>query len=176
MLGERLQRESRKDLYVSIEDDIRSMIDAKRREDEVALERQRQEKAALELDAINYSRKLNQVLRDIAIGTFTRASDELQAHHLVAEVSHSFVVETALIDNVMLSFYNPSKSAKTVFIRYVGNAQRQLVFVETGSSPVDRTDPYKTFKSVRLDAITTTTVEEHLKAFIRAVLRMNEII
>jgi hypothetical protein len=161
---------------MSIEDDIWGMIEAKRRKNEVALERQRQQRAADELAAVNFARELDQVLRDTVIVTLTRVSNELQALRLKADVFYSFIVETALVDDVVLTFYNPSKSVKKVFMRYIGNEQRHLVFVETGSLPISRTDHYKTFKKVSLDELTTALVEEHVKAFVRAVLRLNEII
>lgn len=44
-----------------------------------------------ELAAITYARQLNQVLRDVVVVTLTRAGDELKAHRLQADVSHSFV-------------------------------------------------------------------------------------
>jgi hypothetical protein len=161
---------------VSIEDDIRSMIEAKRRENEVALEQQRQQRVARELAAINFARKLNRVLRDVVIVTLTRASNELQAQRLRADVTHSLIADSALVDDVTLNFYDPNRPTKRAFIRYKGNEQRHIVFVETGSLPISRTDRYKTFKKVSLDELITALVEEHIKAFVRAVIRLNEII
>lgn len=161
---------------MSIEDDIRGMIEVKRRENELALEQQRQQQAARELAAIDFARKLNQVLRDTVIVTLARASNELQAQRLSANIAYTLVVSTDLVDDMTLTFYDPGRPTKRAFIRYRGNQQRHVVYVETGSLPVHHTDHYKTFKKVGLDDITTTMVEQHVKAFIKAVIRLNEII
>jgi hypothetical protein len=161
---------------MSIEDDIRDMIEAKRRENEVALEQQRQQRAADELATLNFTKKLNQALRDVVIVTLTRAKNELQAQGLKADLAYGLIVSTALIDDVMLTFYDPGKPAKKAFIRYKGNEQRHIVFAETGSFPISRTDRYKSFRKVDPDELTTAFVEEHVKAFVRAVIRLNEII
>jgi len=161
---------------VSIEDDIRGMIEAKRRENELALERQRKQRAADELATLNFTRKLNQALRDVVIVTLTRAINELQAQGLKANLAYGLIVSTALIDDVVLTFYDPRKPTKKAFIRYKGNEQRHIVFVETGSLPISRIDPYKTFRKADPDEMTTTMVEQHIKAFIKTVIRLNEII
>jgi site-specific recombinase XerD len=161
---------------MSIEDDIRDMIEAKRHENEVALEQQRQQKVARELAAVHFARELNQVLRDNVIVTLTRASKELHAQRLRANVAYSLVAGSALVDDVVLTFYDPNRSTRRTFIRYKGNEQRHIIFVETGSLPISRTDRYKSFKKVSLNEVTTELVEEHVKAFVRAVIRLNEVI